>query len=492
MNVPPHVLELKDDIMGLILSPNVVLRKDGGRAVIFSVNPIVDKEEPVFRLLHPQHAVILSLFDGEKDLREVTETVAYLFDTDIEAASQELETLFNLHVTPEKTIGSLVVDVSTIDREKARVYDPSDFIVPVDTIEMSNPRLTMPCALVVLPTMRCFTDCIYCYANREGVSQYPEFDLNLYKRLLNEVKECRIETIDISGGDLFCRSDAFDLIKCTLEEGIYLNIPTKYPLSKDQVNRLADMGLSTIQVSIDACSHNIIDKMVNRSGYGKKILKTLDYLGEAGIQVRTKTVLTPYNIRDAVHLARHLAQRTHIDGCRFSPYSRSLYRHRDDLFCSDGELEEFERELNKIRAEFPQKSLLFSGIPPDPYTSDEVQRRSIFWKRPSCAANQRAAVVLPNGKVTICEELYMHEDFIIGDLTKQTLKEVWNSPRAIDITHPDQSSVPDGSCKDCPDFQLCHEGRGRCIRDVLKAYGYKNAHWPDPRCPRAPVGNRLI
>jgi len=202
-------------------------------------------------------------------------------------------------------------------------------------------------------------------------------------------------------------------------------------------------------------------------------------------------VLTPYNIRDAANLARHLAQMSHTLKCRFTSYGRSLYRHHDGLFCSPTDLREFECEFNKIQTEFPHKSLSFSGMYPDPYDGNETMRSSTYWKRAFCTANRRGVVVLPNGKVTVCEELYSHECFIVGDLTKQTLMEVWNSPRALKLVHPDQSTVLDGPCKHCPDFHRCHEGLGRCFREALRAYGYKKPHWPDPRCPRAPIGNRL-
>jgi len=360
--------------MGLMLSPEVKLRRDGGRAILFSINPADMKEEPVFRFLYPQYAVILTLFDGQRNLEEVTKAVAYLFNIGSEIASQEVEALLDLSVNKEKTIRSLIVDTSIINLKKARLYDPYDFIVPADKIDMSNLRCKMPCSLIVLPTMRCVTSCIYCYADREGMCGQPELDLKLYKRLIVEAKECGIETIDISGGDLCCREDAFDFVECTLSKGMYLTIPTKYPLSRDQVNRLAKMGLSTIQISIDALLPDIIDIMVARSGYGKKILKTLDYLGEADIQVRTNTVLTPYNIKDAVNLARHLVQMPHIFRCGFTSYGRSLYCHQDNLFCSPNDLEEFERELNQIRAEFPHKFLTFSGVYPDPYSGNEKEK----------------------------------------------------------------------------------------------------------------------
>lgn len=476
--------------MGSILSPEVKLRQDGGRAILFTVNMMND--EYVFKFLYPQHAMILALFDGKSDIEEITETVAYVFNIDIGTAKQEIEALLNLPLSTEKTIRSFIVDASVIDSKKIRLYDPGEFIVPADKIDMSSTRCAMPCAMVVLPTMRCATNCIYCYADRRGMQGQSEFDLQFYKRLLSEARECGIETLEISGGDLFCREDAFDLIQYTLDEGMDMIIPTKYPLSREQVNCLARIGLSSIQISIDALLPDVIDKMVARHGYGNKILKTLDFLGEAGIQVRTNTVLTPYNIKNAVSLGHYLAQMPHVFMCKFTPYGRSIYNHHDSLFCSPNEFKEFERELSQIQAEFPHKSLSLGGIPSDPYSGDENERSSVFWNRPLCTANKRAVIILPNGKVTICEQLYFNEYFVIGDLTKQTLKEVWNSPRALELSHPDQSKVPDGACKDCPDFTRCHEGLGRCFRNTLEAYGIDKPHWPDPSCPRAPVGNRMV
>ncbi len=478
--------------MGLILNPEVKLRMDGGRSILFSVNSVDGAEETVFTFLYPQQAMMLSLFDGERALPEVIKAAACLFNLDEEAASREVEALLDFMVSKNQTIRSLIIDASTIDLSKARVYDPYDFIVPQEYINMTDVRCRIPCSLIILPTMRCFTNCIYCYADRAGIQRQEEFSLGLYKRLLQEMKECEIETVDFSGGDFFCRDDAFDIIECTLSEDMYPTIPTKYPLSKIDVDRLARMGLSTIQISIDALSPDIIDKMVGKPSYGGKILKTLEYLGEAGIRVRTNTVLTPYNIGDAINLARHLAQKPHIFKCNFTPYGRSLYRHDNSLFCSSADLDNFERALKHVQDEFPHKTIYLSGTNIDPYGGDKDKRSSAFWERAMCTANRRGAVVLPNGKVTICEELYFHEYFIIGDLTKQTLMEVWNSPRALELAHPTPSAVLDGSCKDCPDFRRCHEERGRCVRDTLKAYGYNKPHWPDARCPRAPVGNRMV
>ncbi|NJL28834.1 MAG: hypothetical protein HC897_13555 [Thermoanaerobaculia bacterium] len=59
------------------------------------------------------------------------------------------------------------------------------------------------------------------------------------------------------------------------------------------------------------------------------------------------------------------------------------------------------------------------------------------------------------------------------------------------LIHPRRADVPEGPCRSCADFDRCNSDRGRCWRDVLKSYGWDKPHFPDPRCPLAPQGNRL-
>ena len=52
------------------------------------------------------------------------------------------------------------------------------------------------------------------------------------------------------------------------------------------------------------------------------------------------------------------------------------------------------------------------------------------FKGGSCGILENRLFVLPDGKVTLCEQLYWHPQFILGDLKEQTLAEIWQSPRA--------------------------------------------------------------
>jgi len=478
--------------MKLHLSPDVKLRPDGGRAILFSVNSSDADGDEVFRFLFPQQAIILSLFDGTKDIDDIKKLVSFLFNLSDEQAAEQIEALISLPVNSNDVIGSLLQETTDANAHLIRTYDPGMFVVPADEIDMRDVRCKKPIRTLILPTMRCATNCLYCYADTGGMHGRKEFGLDLFKRLLKELKECAIETVDFSGGDFFCRTDAFELLEATFHEGLYPTIPTKTPLTREIADRLVSMGLKTIQISIDAFTPELIDNLMQRNGYGRKILDSIDYLGESGLKVRTNTVLTPLNIHDVPALMTFLAERSFVFKINITCYGRSLYRHDDALFVGEDALPEFEDKLNSLKASFPEKRIFFSGANTDYYAGTQKERSELFRQRALCTANRRAVAVLPDGQVTVCEELYFHPGFIIGDLNKNSLMEIWNSPEALELAHPSQEKVPDGACKNCPDYRECHDNLGRCYREALKAYGYEKPHWPDPRCFRAPRGKPFV
>jgi methyltransferase-like protein len=97
-------------IIGLILHPNIRLRSEGDRAVLFSITEGENVGETIFKFLHPQHAAILALFDGHRDISDVTKAVAYMVNVDLQTASKKVETLLNMPLNSKKSIRSLIVD----------------------------------------------------------------------------------------------------------------------------------------------------------------------------------------------------------------------------------------------------------------------------------------------------------------------------------------------------------------------------------------------
>lgn len=476
----------------LTLNPDVKLRPDGGRAILFSIQRPDSPLQDIFVWLYPQQAVLLSLFDGRRSLARVRRDASYLFDLSAEQAQEALDVLLDLPVGARRVLADLMTPAAAVPEGKRRVYDPGQFIVPADQVDMSGVRCHMPCSLLILSTLRCYANCRYCYADRHRPEARREFDAAFFDDLLAQMQQLGIETVELSGGDLFCREDAFELISCILGRGMHASIPTKYPLDRGQVRRLADLGLDGIQISLDSDRPEVLQWLIRMPDYGRRILRTVDLLAEYGVCLRTNSVLTPRNLPHALDFARFLAGLEHTTRINFTCYSRSLYGHDDGLFCPRDQVLEFERGFDRLKAQHPDKLMSFSGPLADPYAEGDQERRADAWdQRAFCTANRRAFAVLPDGRATVCEELYFHPHFLMGDLKRQSILEVWRSPRALELARPSQESLPDGACRLCPDFRKCRDGLGYCPREAMKAYGLDLPHWPDPRCPRAPRGQRL-
>ncbi|MDE6803647.1 MAG: SPASM domain-containing protein [Muribaculaceae bacterium] len=105
----------------------------------------------------------------------------------------------------------------------------------------------------------------------------------------------------------------------------------------------------------------------------------------------------------------------------------------------------------------------------------------------SCGLLRDQIFILPDGKVSVCEQLYWHPEFIIGDLTENTIEQIWQSTKALNIFSMSKSQFRLGSkCSQCNFADKCISDKRRCVVKVMKAYGRDNWDYPDPRCVFAP------
>ena len=115
------------------------------------------------------------------------------------------------------------------------------------------------------------------------------------------------------------------------------------------------------------------------------------------------------------------------------------------------------------------------------------QKMDEFMSRGLCSGNFSHMYILPTGDVTICEELYWNPHFLIGDVKKQSLLEIWTSEKALSVYNLKQCDIPkDSACADCEFFSDCRDVRQMCYRDTVKAYGEDKWYYPDVSCPKAP------
>jgi pyruvate-formate lyase-activating enzyme len=345
--------------MGLVLDPRLHLRPDVDRAILYPKNSNDFDEGNFVKLLHPLDAILLGLFDGTRTTSDVARMWGQLMGVPEEDAFSYLSKLLSIRLVPQRNIGDMLVSTSI---QTASEFTPADYLVPNDTVNLTDLRCRIPICMQLLPTMRCVTDCIYCYADtREGKNR-PLLSVRRIQQILEEAKKIGIFTVDFSGGDSFCRGDIFDILEIIKDLGMMAFVPTKFPLNKKQVDRLSRVGNSlAIQVSIDSVDPLIIIQMASSRGYSERIVNSLSLLADAGIPIRTNTVVTPLNVNGVGPLVDYLASLGIVQHMHFTTYSRSLYRPDESLFLEPRAIESLDRLLKQCQARYPLARIVFSG-----------------------------------------------------------------------------------------------------------------------------------
>ncbi|WP_169738480.1 radical SAM protein [Afifella pfennigii] len=428
--------------------------------------------------LHPCEAVALALIDGERSWRQVAAALS--------AVSGE---------PPPEAAGFLARLVSDIDprgeivREagasEGRRYAPEDFLVPAERLDLES-RLEAPFAMILKPTSRCKTNCLYCYAPRQDAGRKREMSLERILQLLREAHGIGVRQVNLCGGDGFARSDFLSIVEEAVGLGFVTDISTKVPLTEGQARRLAASGLDYLQVSIDSADAAISDKMVGRRGHHAALLQSIRDLKAAGLYVRTNTVVTRHNVTTMAQTVEMLAG-LGIDNIKISPAFPSQHLEGADYVICEEEAEALEEEVARLQRQWGPRGVdvLYSRLKPAEAMGPEEKRRFWFHGRGRCSGGRSAVFVTPEGKVTLCEQVPHHAPFVVGDLAHQSLLEVWNSPEALAMAYPERAAFAGTLCENCSDFDLCAVKRGHCFRDSW--FAHRRLTGPSPYCPH----NRL-
>lgn len=273
---------------------------------------------------------------------------------------------------------------------------------------------------------------------------------------------------------------------------MYCGISTKAYISPELACQLKEHGIEYMQVSIDAPEEGIADFLAGSVGFFKDAVQSIKNLRSAGIQVRTNSVITPFNVKMVPQLAELLASLGVYFMSTTAP-SRSIFNGAvaDSLFLNHRDGKWLEDLTRTLREQYQKSGM---EIKPFKYPYDHSwkqlrEREKSYRERSHCGAGRMYFVLLEDGNVILCEETPVVDELIIGNVKEQSLEQLWNSPKAIEFMHPPRERYLGTACYDCPEYDPCHAQKGRCWRESLKAYD--KIYAPAPLCPRAPQGKRI-
>lgn len=454
----------------LALDPAYKLRRTETNIFFYRFDPdamdVVDQ-----RTLHPNVAILLALFNGQNSLDDIRSSFQYLLDLPNNSFSLVFEEFM-------KEWRPFMIET----RERVRTDDPSDFVISAEKIDHSHLFLDAPIHLVLNLTNRCGgRNCIYCYA--EGVSTCKPADMSLphAEHIVSQAEEIGVEYITLSGGDAFVMPNVFRIIDLIVKSGIEVQLSTKQFLSRHSAAELLNMGVTRVQISIDCLDNSLSEILTGVPRYASRAIQTIERLQKSGLTVTTNSVVTGLNIHDIPSLIRRLVSMG-IPTIRLSQYFRSAYHHSDNLFLEGDGVAQLAHFVDSFGAEHMDVSIRLSAllISSVEDTSETLNR---FLKRPMCSAGRLSMLILQDGKVLPCEQMPSTDEYVLGDTSAQSIREIWNSPRFRAFFAPDRSRFEGTTCYNCEHFEACVHDKGWCFRDAWKAYG--TAYQINPMCPKA-------
>lgn len=471
-----------------VLNPAYRLYPDKNRIILTNTG-VYD----FFIAVHPMYAVMLSFFNGAKTLDDTIDDIASFFtiskDTAYAKIQPFIENATPVHVDyaggyfyfPKEILVKQESDDirSDLKKESLAILPPYDF----KTIRLNSPK-----NMLLVLNMQCVTDCIYCYADRK--TPFTPMALQQILAIIDDAVRIDVFNINISGGDIFLHKEWDKILKKLFDCGYQPLVSTKLPLTKEMIDRAWDTGLRDIQISIDSLKPELLMKTLNVPyEYADKIKTTILALDEKGFSITlkstvTKDTCTVENISEVLEFAKQLKN---IKRYTFTPLAYSQNKSIDEFnrikptIAQTGDITELlngHKDLVNFELHDDNSSVT---------NGSECCNSESFVNRSLCSANAQGIIVLPDGKVTICEELYWNPNFLLGDLTQTSIMDMWLSDKAVNLSKMNQQDFPEASaCKTCTEFESCRSGLGVCWKRIIAAYGKENWLYPDYKCPKAP------
>lgn len=485
-----------------IFNPAYVMKNDSRRVVIYSgleKNHLSARSWESF--VHPLHAKIFSFFTFNRSLNANIILLSEYLNHDKEKIKKIISPFIENPLSVfTKYNDDKVFFPKNVIINRSQIKGEVDYLnlMPEQfncrQIDVKSRRhFSAPSLLTIMLNNRCVTDCVYCYADTKTKTRKPLSTARILG-LIEEAHTMQVRAVNLMGGEIFLHPDWFIILKKLVDLNMSPEyISTKLPINDRIIEDIKKTGYNNpLQISLDSVSPTLLKQTLSvKDGYISKIMEGIELIDKSELKYRIASVLTTYNTNNEKikDLFGFISRLKNIRDWRITPAVNSIrieYSHFSKLKPTKEEIESLYQFIeNNIIPVVDYPILLNRAVLNRDF--HYCKTGSNDFKGERCSALSNHLFILPDGKVTICEQLYWNPKFLIGDVTANSISEVWNSSDAIKLITLKRDDIQEtSSCKKCQLFDECFSSNNRCWVDIIKAYGKENWDYPDLRCAYAP------
>lgn len=316
-----------------------------------------------------------------------------------------------------------------------------------------------PIYLRIKPTNVCNQRCYFCaYADNKLFGdrsvQRESIPVEILENTLREFKDMGGKAVTYSGGgEPLCYHSIEHILKLTYDLGLDCSMITNGQALKGNVVEYLKHA-KWIRVSFDASSADVYHDIRQVNTF-RQVVQNIEKFAK----VKDKTCVLGVNCvisetnADQIYDICKLVKTIGCDNIKLSPVlvkeDEEGYHNR----IKDGVIVQINRAKNELEDE------CFRIV--DKYSNDYALSDSYIKPYHRCYIQEYFAVVAADSKVYRCHQRAYAEAGLIGDLTKYTFKEIWESQKTIDkIRNFDP-------CKEC-NFRCAFDERNTLLNDFFK------------------------
>jgi radical SAM protein with 4Fe4S-binding SPASM domain len=348
-----------------------------------------------------------------------------------------------------------------------------------------------PLMIVWNTTKQCNLNCKHCYANA-GPKNPDELTLEQKLKVIDMFDEAGVTMIAFSGGEPLMSPDFWKIAEYASKKGMYTTIATNGTLlTKGIVDKLADVGVKYIEISLDSADPAIHNEFRGQPLAWERTVEGIKNVVAKGVfDNAIATTATKYNYKkmdEMLDLAIQLKVKRFIV-FNFVPTGRGKEIINEDL--TPKEREDlltflYDKWQAKVGPDIFSTSPEYSRIginkvlegtgktyAPTHFATMETGSNGIAMAEfiGGCGAGRIYAALEDNGDLEPCVFLPIR----VGNVLKQGLKDIWENSKVLkDLRNRD---ALEGVCGTCPFKYSCGGCRAR-------AYGYYGDYMQsDPGC----------
>lgn len=436
--------------MELLLSNNFVLRKN-----VDGTNILYDKSSNM--IYHITNKLFTFLYFFKDNIIDLDVILAYFEKNDI--------SIEDIKVFLSRTdMKDLLVKPSLHHRKNRSQHS---------NIYHSLSKITKfteytPERIDFLITKKCNLKCKHCFENASPLEETHLFNMEILKTVFHQMDDLNVKTLKITGGEPFTHPQFLSILEEIANAHFETIILTNGMLLTEHSMNLIKSSNIKLGISLDGISSNTHDFLRGKGAFAT-LYTILKHLGALGVDLTLTFTANKINEKELEQLASIAFEEFGVR-CIFVNRLRPIGRAKknSDMFIPDEEYTLFQDRVANLALKYGKKRIALSddSLPINTQDLEQLSENSPL----VCAAGNTVLCMDESLDVYPCIYGQGNKNYIIGNLSKDTLLNIWQSEKWMPFRGKTVLSQIKGCCS-CEKKDSC--GIKNCrLKPVYNGLGF--------------------